>query len=143
MLAAFGGSAGGFTSGDLGSSVDDVADSGEIGQRVGSHIAVIVGAASGGEDATCDAEVIHLMEVADVQREPRDGLAQGIRKRCLRGESIGHIARFLEELAEQAVGLRVVQLCPMGGGDETVIGKLLLSITRCGESADDGTDGVR
>ena len=101
----FRGGAGGLAGGDLGSGGEDGGNGAEVRQRAGGEIAVIVSAAGGGENATGDAEVIDLMEVADIYGEAVDGFGKRAGGGCLGGEGGLDIAGFLEVAVEERGGL--------------------------------------
>lgn len=138
----FRGGAGGLAGGDLSSGVEDGGDGAEVGQRAGGEVAAVVGAAGGGEGAAGDAEVIDLVEVADVHGEAVDGFGQGAGGGGLGGEGGLDVAGFLEEAAEESGGCRVIEFVPMGGADEAVGGELLPGIAGGGEGAEDGDLGI-
>ncbi len=139
---AFGGLAGGLAGGDFGRGFEHGGNGAEVRQGAGGDVATVEGAAAGGEGAARDPEVIDLVEMADVEGEPGDGLAEGAGERGLGGERVRDIAGFLEENVEEAGRHRVIELRGMIGGDEAGGGELFQGVARGGEGADDGAEGI-
>ncbi len=139
---SFGMGAGGFSGGDFGAGFEDGGDGAEVRQGGGVDVPAKVGAATGAEGAAGDAEVIDLVEVADVRGEPVDGAGERVGERALVGKGEIDIASFLEVAGEQRCGIGGVELCPVDGSDEAVVRELVPSIARGGEAAADGGLGV-
>ena len=139
---SFGGGARGLPSGDLGTGLENGGVGAEVGQGTGGEVAPVMGAAGGGEDAASDAEVVNLVEMADVEGEPVDGDGHGAGSGSLGGEGGLDVAGFLEEAVEETGGRGFIELSPMGGANEAVSGELLPGFARGGECAEDGGLGI-
>ncbi len=144
MGCAFGGPAGGLAVHDLPGGLGHKVLGGEVGDGRGADVPPIVAARAGGEGAAGDAEIQHLVEVAHGHREAGADLRESGGERGLGGEGEVHVAGFLEEPIEKALGGRVVELGPVVSADGPVSGdwRVLPLIARGSEGADHGRHGV-